>query len=44
MVALYSVARLGKAAGLTDETQRLLGRPPLTIRQFLNDYKTVWMP
>ena len=44
MVALYSVARLGKAAGLTDETQRLLGRPPISIRQFLNDYKMVWMP
>ena len=44
MVALYTVAKLGKAARLTNETERLLGRPPITFRQFANDYRAVWMP
>lgn len=43
MVALYSVAKVGKAAGLTKETERLLGRPPITFRQFAEDYKPTWM-
>ena len=42
MVALYTVSKLGKAAGLTEETERLLGRPPITFRQFAKDYKAVW--
>ena len=44
MVALYTVSKLGKAAKLTNETERLLGRPPITFRQFANDYRAVWMP
>lgn len=44
MVALYTVSKLGKAAGLTEETQRLLKRPPRTFRQFAEDYRSVWMP
>lgn len=44
MVALYTVSKLGKAAGLTDETERLLRRPPTTFRQFAEANKTVWMP
>lgn len=44
MVALYTVSKLGKAAGLTKETERLLKRPPITFRQFAADYRTVWMP
>lgn len=43
MVALYTVAKLGKAAGLTEETARLLKRPPLTFRQFAEAYRAVWM-
>ncbi|WP_080241262.1 SDR family oxidoreductase [Spirosoma rigui] len=42
MVALYSIAKLGKAAKVTNETKRLLGRPPVTFRQYANDYRTVW--
>lgn len=44
MAALYTVAKLGKAARLTRETERLLGRPPITFRQFASDYRAVWMP
>ena len=43
MVALYTVAKLGKAAGLTDTLAGLLGRPPTTFRQFANDAKAVWL-
>jgi uncharacterized protein YbjT (DUF2867 family) len=42
MVALYTVSKLGKAARRTNETQRLLGRPSITFRQFANDYRAVW--
>lgn len=44
MVALYTVSKLGKAAGLTDTTEHLLNRPPLTFRQFASDYRTDWLP
>jgi len=43
MVALYTVAKLGKAAGLTDTLAKLLGRPPTSFRQFANDTKAVWL-
>ena len=44
MTALYTVSKVGKAAQLTDETERLLGRRPITFRQFAMDYRAVWMP
>lgn len=44
MVALYTVAKLGKAAGLTSTTEQLLHRPPLTVRQFAEDFRADWMP
>ncbi len=43
MVALYTVSKLGKAARITKEIERLLGRPPITFQQFANDYRAVWM-
>jgi uncharacterized protein YbjT (DUF2867 family) len=43
MVALYTVSKLGKAARLTEETKRLLSRPPITFQQFASDYRAVWM-
>ena len=42
MVALYTVAKLGKAATLTDTVARVLGRPPKIFRQFAEDNKQVW--
>lgn len=32
---VYTTARLGLAAGLTDEVSRLLGRPPTTMTEFV---------
>ena len=42
MTALYAVAALGKAGHLTGDTQRLLGRDPITFRQFVQDFADVW--
>jgi len=44
MVALYTVSKLGKAAGLSNELERLLKRRPGSFRQFAKDYRAVWMP
>lgn len=44
MVALYTVARLGKAANLTDALAGLLNREPTSFRQFAEDTKSVWLP
>ncbi len=42
MTALYTVARLGLAAHLTDTTRELLGREPITFQQFARDHAHVW--
>jgi len=42
MTALYAVAALGKAGHLTGDTRRLLGRAPITFRQFAQDFREVW--
>jgi len=42
MTALYTVARLGKAGGLTKDTETLLGRPPIAFRQFAEDNRALW--
>ncbi len=44
MVALYTISKLGKAARLSDELERLLKRRPGSFRQFAEDYRAVWMP
>lgn len=43
MVGIYTTARIGWAAGLTSDTERLLGRAPITVRQFVRDYKACWL-
>ncbi len=43
MVALYTVAKLGKAATLTDTIARVLGRPPKTFRQFAEENRGAWV-
>jgi uncharacterized protein YbjT (DUF2867 family) len=40
--ALYMVVRLGLAAGVTPETAQLLGRPPITLEQYIRDYADCW--
>lgn len=42
MTALYTVARLGLAAHLTDTTRDLLGRAPISFRQFARDHASMW--
>ena len=43
MVALYTVAKLGKAAGVTTVFQTLTGHAPRTFRQFAEANKGVWI-
>jgi len=43
MVTLYTISKLGKAARLSDELERLLKRRPGSFRQFAEDYRAVWM-
>lgn len=43
MVALYSVAKLGKAAGLTPVFRQLTGHAPRTFRQFAEANRAVWV-
>lgn len=42
MVGIYTVARLGLADAVTPDTEQLLGRPPITVRQFVEDYQACW--
>ena len=43
MAAIYTAARLGRAAHLTSDLQSLLQRPPISFRQYVEDYKTIWL-
>lgn len=42
MAAIYTTARLGLAARLTEDTRRLLGRAPITFKDYIDDYRTAW--
>ncbi|HWG84415.1 MAG TPA: SDR family oxidoreductase, partial [Deinococcales bacterium] len=42
MTALYTVCRLGLAGRVTSETERLLGRKPISFEQFARDNARVW--
>jgi uncharacterized protein YbjT (DUF2867 family) len=42
MAALYTVARLGKADGYSDELQELLGRPPKDFADFALEHARLW--
>ncbi|MCB1677057.1 MAG: NmrA family NAD(P)-binding protein [Halioglobus sp.] len=44
MSIVYSLTRYGKNALLTGELEPLLGRPPTTMRQFIEDYRERWEP
>ena len=39
MYALYSVTRLGKAGGATDAVERITGRPPRSLDEFIRDHR-----
>ncbi len=42
MTALYTVAKLGRAAGYSPELKELLGREPTAFEQFADDFKDAW--
>lgn len=39
---LYGNTRRGMAERVTGEVERLLGRPPIRLAQYIEDYKTSW--
>lgn len=42
MTGVYTVARLGLAAKVYPELERLIARPPTALRSFIHDYTSVW--
>jgi uncharacterized protein YbjT (DUF2867 family) len=44
MLALYTSCRLGLAAHVSDELERLLGRPPRDVYAFARDAADTWRP
>lgn len=44
MCGIYTTARLGFAARVTDDTRRVLGRPPRTLRTFVEDHENEFRP
>ncbi|KTG19974.1 SDR family oxidoreductase [Haloferax profundi] len=38
MLGIYTTARLGLAGRVTDDVERVLGRPPRTMREFVEDH------
>jgi uncharacterized protein YbjT (DUF2867 family) len=38
MLGIYLTTRLGLARGISPDLERLLGRPPITMRQYVRDY------
>ena len=44
MVALYTACRFGLAAHVTNDTRELLGREPIGVAQFAQDYQEAFLP
>lgn len=42
--AIYTVARFGRAGGLTDDVLRVTGQPPIGFEQWAHDHRDRWMP
>lgn len=42
MCFLYVMTRFGQAAVVTDTVEKLLGRPPISMSQYVKDYKGSW--
>ncbi|KAF3890620.1 MULTISPECIES: SDR family oxidoreductase [Nostocales] len=43
MVGIYTTARLGLAGHLTPDVEQLLARPPITMQQYVEDYRQFWL-
>lgn len=42
MTALYTVTRMGGAESVSDDAARLLHRPPISFRQYVEDHRAAW--
>jgi uncharacterized protein YbjT (DUF2867 family) len=42
MLGIYAPARFGRAARLSDDVERLLGRSPTPLATFVDDHRDVW--
>lgn len=42
MAGIYTATRLGLADRVTDTVERVLGRPPRTLREYVEDYRAAW--
>ncbi len=40
---LYTVVRFHLSAGLTEQVQRILGRAPISLEQFVRDHEACWL-
>ena len=43
MAAIYTTARLGRAAAITEELEPLIGRPATTMREFITEHERCWL-
>jgi uncharacterized protein YbjT (DUF2867 family) len=43
-LGIYTAARMGLAAGLSDDVERLTGRPPIPMDRFIHDTRAAWIP
>jgi uncharacterized protein YbjT (DUF2867 family) len=43
MLGIYTTARFGWVGAVTPDTERLLGCPPITMWQYIEDYRDCWM-
>jgi len=43
MIGIYTTAKLGLASKLTTDTQEILQRAPISMRQFVEDYRECWV-
>ncbi len=41
---LFYTVRFGMAARVSEELKEILGRPPRTMRQYIEDYRESWLP
>lgn len=42
MIAIYTTTRLGLAATVTEDVRHLLQRAPITMEEFVSDYRDFW--
>jgi hypothetical protein len=42
--AIYTVARLGRAGGLTDDVHTVTSKQPTSFREFAERESTTWAP